>query len=73
MGFLTRLTTNKMKEKRKHLRFIIGLFTVPIYNIHSWWTGKWVYIWITPRQFWVMIYKDMDRIEAANYLTPKSK
>ena len=57
----------------KYLRFIAGLFIIPIFNLHNYFTAKWVYIWITPRQLWYMVYRDMSRIKAAEHIAKLKK
>lgn len=54
--------------KNKHLRFLVGLLIIPIMNFFDYLTPEYVFIRITYRQWWVMVYKDMNRIEAANYI-----
>ena len=61
-------TTLLREDIEKHLRFFIGIPLIFIMNVHSKFTSKWVYIWITIPQLWYMIYRDMDRIEAANHI-----
>ena len=52
----------------KHLRFIVALFVIPFVNLDNRMRAKWVYIHYSLPQIWLMIYKDMDRIEAADRL-----
>ena len=55
----------------KHLKFIIGCIFIPFWNLRQKLKGKWVYINISHKQLWYIIYRDMDRIEAANHIKKK--
>jgi len=52
----------------KHLRFIAALIVFPFINLDNRMRAKYVYIHYRLPQLWVMIYKDLDRIDAEEYL-----
>ncbi len=52
----------------KHVKFLMVCILLPFINWQAKHTAKWVYTKITWRQFYLMVYKDMERIEAAKYI-----